>query len=150
MLRKTLAAGIVAAVALVVTVATLGRGNPTAPATAPAKDGVAAFDGKLLWVRRVGDEEGVCIKGASIQRLSGREFLVGTFVRYMAKQADLPEPELWIPLENLSGVAVYRNLDDVKKWLAWAIKNNTPPPALPTLPNGLPPAAATLPPLSKE
>jgi hypothetical protein len=68
MFRKTLAAGIIAAIsaiALVVALATFSRGDPTA-----ATNEDAAFEGKIVYVVAKNDPtDGPCLEKVSVRRL---------------------------------------------------------------------------------
>ena len=114
MLRKTLALCVLTAVALIVALAAFSRGSPT---TAMKQD--VELEGKIIYVFCNGDSDATVIEKASLRQFGGREFIIGTRVKYLVEEPDLPEVVIWLPVDSIRGIAIYRSLDDLKKYYAW-------------------------------
>jgi hypothetical protein len=118
MLRKTLAAGAIAATALVLVLTALV--SKAAPPT-PTED--AEFQGKLVWVgvMKDGGATGLMLQKVRVKRLGERAFLVGSYV-YTHDSEDFPEMTNWVPVDEVKGLSIYNSRDDAKKSLLMGAK----------------------------
>lgn len=113
MVHKTLAA-----VAVLVALAAF---TPAAPQRGEEpKGGPGAepdFTGKVLVVSVKGPLEGAVLQKAKVQRLGGRAFLVGEYVK---RNADDPgaEAPMWFPVDAITVIQEFKTVEDVRKMYA--------------------------------
>ena len=117
MLRKTLIA--------VAVLAAVGTFTPAAPQRAdepkPGSGGEPDFTGKVLVVSIKEPQRGAVMQKARVQRLGGRAFLTGEYVK---RDADDPWPEevVWLPVDDLESIREFKSVEDVRKMYAAAGK----------------------------
>jgi hypothetical protein len=115
MRRNTLIAAAVLVVLAAVTAAAPQRADEPKAGAEPD------FTGKVLVVSTKDPAHGAVLQKARVQKLGGRAFLVGEYVK---RNDDDPWPEeiMWLALDDLQTIREFKSAEDVRKMYAAAGK----------------------------
>lgn len=72
------------------------------------------FAGKVLVVSVKEPAQGAILQKVKIQRLGGRAFLVGEYIKWSA-DAQNPEENIWFPVDDIELIREFRSVEDVRK-----------------------------------
>jgi hypothetical protein len=99
--------------------ATLTAAEPPSSSPKLPKVQENEFAGKILAIEPKDFQQGALVKDVYVKQLGGRSFLVGTIATGKMK-VPYPEVTCWFPVDNVTRVSVYNNLEDaVKVYEAW-------------------------------